>query len=105
MRARDCGVSLNIPKRSPAPVTAPEYFESMSGGMKKLKSSPDLMLGFAFVKKSVMKDAWWWRKQRGGFVNIGLPLSPKAVASIADLPPSTIFGSAMIVPQVSQAFL
>src|SRR6266550_7861491 len=105
MSARDCGVSLNMPNRSPDPVTAPAYLVSMSGVMKKLKSSPTFAVGTALVKKSVMNEAWWCMKHFGGFANIGVPESPKFVASIADLPPKTIFGSETIVPQVCQAFL
>jgi hypothetical protein len=55
IKARACGVSLNIPNRSPATSSEPAYCGLMSGNGKKLKSSTGFRLGLALTKKSVMK--------------------------------------------------
>src|SRR5712692_2003918 len=77
--ARACGVSLNIDHADAAPTCAPAYCVLTSGSGKKLKSVPATRLGFALVKKEVMKDAWFNMAHFGGFWNIGVPTSPKLV--------------------------
>ena len=100
MSARACGVSLNMPNRSPAPSTAPAYWLLMSGNGKKSKS-PSLAPP-CFLKKSVMKLAWWWKMQPGGVLNSWLPPSPKFVELIAFGPP---YDSETTLPNVSNAVL
>src|SRR5262249_31087590 len=105
MSSRACGVSLNMPNRSPADSTAPAFLGAMSGKGKASKSWPGLRLAKPLVMKVVMKLAWWCRNAFGGLWKSGLAASPKLVDRTAALPPKVIFGSLTISPQACQAFL
>src|SRR4051812_17756710 len=100
MRDSACGVSLNMPTRSPPPVTEPVNWVLMSGNGKKSKS-PSLAPA-SFLKKSVMNDAWWWNRQPGGVANIGFAALPKFVFTMNFVPPYAFFRAS---PKVCHACL
>ena len=88
MSARACGVSLNMPNRSPPPVTDPANAGSMSGIGKKSYSSSRAPAWL--LKNCVMKVAWCRNRHCGGSAKRPLPLSSNLVVMTAALPPNEL---------------